>query len=92
MEKIEFINDENQKEEFYVLLDTVVNERVYILASDVDPEGDEEGECFILREIKQEEDNVIYESVESDEEYTSISKIFEELLEDEGVSLEKNGG
>lgn len=86
MEKANFIDDNETVTSFFVLMDTVINETTYILASDSDPEG-EDAECFILKKIGEDENEAVYEPVEDDEEFTSVSKIFEELLSDEDVDL-----
>lgn len=81
MEKVVFFNDEGKEESFYILADTVLNEVTYILASDTNPDLDEESECFILKLISEMGDDSIYEPVEDENEYTSVLKIFEELME-----------
>lgn len=81
MEQLEFITDDNEKVIFYILEETRVNGRNYILVSESD---DEEAECYILKDVSsQEESEAVYEFVENDEELESVFKIFEELLDDE---------
>lgn len=87
MEKADFLNENDNSEELYVIMDTVVNETTYLLASETDPEEDEECECFILKLVEEMGEEALYETVEDEEEYTSISKIFEELLDEEDISL-----
>lgn len=79
--KISFINENETAEDFFVLMDTMVNETTYILVSDADPEEEDDCECFILKMTGEEGGEAVYESVDDDEEFSSISKIFEELLE-----------
>ena len=87
MEKANFSDIDGGEEFFYVLMDTVVNETVYLLASEEDPEETDECECFILKEVSDSEDECVYEEVLDDEEFQSISKIFDELLEEEDLDL-----
>ncbi len=89
MEKANFVDTEGVEDSFYVLMDTVVNETVYLLASEEDPEEVDECECFILNEVSDSEDECVYEEVLDEEEFQSISKIFDELLEEEDIDLSK---
>ena len=79
MEKIEFISDDGEKVLFYVLEQTTVGGRNYILVTDSE-EGD--GEALILKDLSGTEDTEAnYEIVSDDEELNSLGKIFAELLE-----------
>ena len=79
MEKIEFISDDGGKVLFYVLEQTTVGGRNYILVTDSE-EGD--GEALILKDLSGTEDaEANYEIVSDDEELNSLGKIFAELLE-----------
>ena len=79
MEKIEFISDDGGKVLFYVLEQTTVGGRNYILVTDSE-EGD--GEALILKDLSGTEDTEAnYEIVSDDEELNSLGKIFAELLE-----------
>ncbi len=55
----------------------------YLLCTE-DGEDDGEGDvpCYILRAVKAEDEDIIYEFVDEDNELDYISKIFEQLLED----------
>lgn len=79
--KISFVDENETAKDFFVLMDTVVNETTYLLVSDADPEEEDDCECFILKLSGEEDEDAVYESVEDDEEFSSISKIFEELME-----------
>ena len=76
MEKIVFQAPQNGGSvEFYVLEQTKI-----LLVTE-----EEEGDCdaFILKELSQEEqEDAMYEMVESEEELEYISRIFGEILED----------
>lgn len=83
MEKIVFTLDTEEKTEFYVLEQTKLFGKQYILVTE-EEEGD--GDALILREISADKsgDN-IYEIVEEDAELQAVAAVFESLLED--VSL-----
>ncbi|MBO4477506.1 MAG: DUF1292 domain-containing protein [Lachnospiraceae bacterium] len=82
MEKIKLTAD-GEEIELTVLEQTRIAGKDYLLATE-DGEDDGEGEvpCYILRAVKTEGEDIIYEFVEEDDELEYISKIFEELLED----------
>lgn len=87
MEKAVFyLEDDNTPQSFYLLMDTVFNENTYVLASETDPD-EEEAVCFILKKTGENEDDAVYEPVEDDLEYSSVSDIFKELLDQEEIDL-----
>ncbi|MBQ6834660.1 MAG: DUF1292 domain-containing protein [Lachnospiraceae bacterium] len=78
--------DEDQTIEFYVVEETKLNGKKYLLVTDA--EDDEDGDCYILKDMSEEEEaEALYEFVEDEEELDGLMKIFEELLED--VDIEK---
>lgn len=81
MEKIKFLLADNGEEvEFFVLEQTRVGGRDYLLVTDSE---EDDAEALILKDISEmEELQALYEIVEDDEELESISKIFEEMLDD----------
>lgn len=82
MEKIAFTSPESGESiELFVLEQTVVSGREYLLATEEDTE---EAEAFILRKLPEAsaEDTAGYEFVEDQEELQSIGKVFAELLTD----------
>ena len=81
MEKLEFLlEDSGEKVEFYVLEQTKINGRDYILVTD---SKDEDGEALILKDLSGDgEQEALYEIVEDDDELEVISKIFTQMLED----------
>lgn len=86
--KITMVTDEEETVEFYVLEETKINGKNYILVTDA--EDDEDGECYILKDVSvQESDEAVYEFVEEDDEMDYLYKIFAELLEDADVEIEK---
>lgn len=85
---ITMITDSGESVEFYVLEETRINARGYLLVTDA-PEG-EDGECYILKDVSgRQEAEAVYEFVEDDRELDGLMGIFEELLSDADVDLEK---
>lgn len=79
--------DEDQTIEFYVVEETKLNGKNYLLVTDAE-EDEEESDCYILRDMSEESDaEALYEFVEDEEELEGLMKIFEELLDD--VDIEK---
>ena len=80
MEKIRFVDkDTDEVVELFVLEETTVSENKYLLVAE-DEEGDTD--AYIFRYISEDDDEVIYEPVDEDPEYSAILKVFEERLED----------
>lgn len=86
MDTIEFYLDDGEKVNFYVLEQSRLGGRDYILVTDSLDE--EEGEALILKDVSAPEDaEAIYEIVDDDQELDAVSAIFAEMLED--IDLEK---
>lgn len=86
MEKITFtFEDTNETVDFFVLEQTKLNGATYLLVADNESD---DAECLILKETESgnEQDN-LYDIVEDDNEFTAVSKVFEELLEDVDITL-----
>ena len=82
------VTDSGESVDFYVLEETRINARSYLLVTDA-PEG-EDGECYILKDMSGQQDaEAVYEFVEDDSELDALMKVFEELLSDADVDLEK---
>lgn len=83
MEKVIFVDpDTNEEIEFFVVEETQLNGQKYLLVTE---EEDGDSDAYILREIADKEDDVIYELVEEEAELTAIGKIFAELIEDANI-------
>ena len=81
-EKIEFIDTVTGNTVcFYVLEQTVLNERTYLLVSDLPPDSDE-ANGYIFEAVGESGGDITYESVEDEETLDILSKVFDELLED----------
>ena len=85
MEKIVFTPaGEEQPVEFYVLEQTCIGGKNYILVTDVE---DGDGEAWILKDLSEDgEAESTYVFVEDDEEMAAVAGVFENMLED--VDLE----
>lgn len=81
-EKLVFTDENGCDAEFYVLEQTRVNNTDYLLVADK-VNDEEEAEAMIVKDVSKPEDTeAVYEIVEDEGEIESISKIFNELLED----------
>lgn len=74
--------DTGEEIELYILEQTCINGVNYLLATE---EETEDSEAWILKEIRTEENDLIYEFVEDDVEFDAIARVFEEMLEDVGI-------
>ncbi len=80
LEKITFTPEGEEPVEFYVLEQTRIGGKNYILVTDAE-EGD--GEALILKDLSEDgEAESIYEIVEDDEELSAVAGVFENMLED----------
>ena len=80
MENIAFTLEGEGTVWFYVLEQTMIGGRHYLLVTE-----EEEGDCdaLILKELPREEDtDSIYEIVEEDTELAAVASVFESMLED----------
>ena len=86
MEKIIFtFEDTNEEVEFFVLEQTRVSGKNYILVTDSE---EDEAECLILKDMSADEDTEsLYEIVEEEAELLGVLKVFEELLEDIDIEV-----
>ena len=73
---ITMITDSGESVDFYVLEETRIHGK--------------DGECYILKDVSGENDSeALFEFVEDDRELDGVMGIFEELLKDADVELEK---
>ena len=86
MEKIKFTDpDTGECLEFYVLEQTRINNRDYLLVT-VDEDGD--SDAFVLKDLSEDtEKEAVYEIVEEEAELEAIAKVFSEMLEDVDIVL-----
>lgn len=86
--RLTMITDSGESVDFFVLEETRINAVNYLLVTDA-PEG-EDGECYILKDVSgQQEEEAVYEFVENDGELDAVFSVFEQLLQDADVEIEK---
>lgn len=84
--KITLQSEDGEPIDFYVLEETKLNGKNFLLVTD-SKEGD--GECYLLKDISKPEDaEAVYEFVEEDGELDYLSRIFNELMGDMGIEIE----
>ena len=90
METIVITFDDGEEVEFYVLEETQLMNVNYYLVSPVEDDGEEEGECYILKEVPTEgnEEMGTYEFVENEKDLKILFPIFEELLAESDMEVE----
>ncbi|MCR5178508.1 MAG: DUF1292 domain-containing protein [Lachnospiraceae bacterium] len=90
MEKLEFIPEgSDTPATFYVLAQTDIDGKSYLLVSDVDPDGDEDGDVYIMRddsEAQDEEASFVF--VEDDGEYDRAALAFADTIEELDIDVE----
>ena len=85
MEKLTFQGKDGEQAEFYVLEQTRINNRDYLLVT-VDEDGD--SDAFVLKDLSEDtEKEAVYEIVEEEAELEAIAKVFSEMLEDVDIEL-----
>ncbi len=78
--------DDGEKEVFFVIEETKINNVNYLLVSKSTDNG---SDAYILKDMSApEEKEARYEFVDDDEEIDYIGKIFAELLDGEDIGLE----
>ncbi len=81
LEKITFLDEDDQEAELFVLEATRVGGVNYILVSETQ---DLDAECYIFKEVGvSETEEVSYVPVDDDRELDYIGKIFQELMDEE---------
>ncbi len=84
---ITLTTDDGEEVTFYVLEETKINGEDYILVTD---SKEEDGDCYLLKDTSKPEDpEASYEFVDDDFELDYLSRLFEELMSDLGVEIEK---
>ena len=91
-ESIPFVTEDGEEVEFYVLEQTTLNGCHYLLVEvgSADPEQ-EDVVVSIMKGAagsEDEEEMAAYEMVEDEEELISVSKVFEQLMEDTDFEVE----
>lgn len=80
MDKITFHPEGEAPVDFYVLEQTTIGGKNYILVTDFE-EGD--GEALILKDLSEpESEESVYTIVSDEEELAAVAQVFENLLDD----------
>lgn len=87
VEVITFVDGEGHEVDFYVIEETRINGKDYILVADTLDE-DKEAEAMILVDTSgKDSEEAVYEIVDDEEELSALSKIFSELMDDTNIEL-----
>ena len=86
MQSINFITDEGEEIPFYIIEQTTLAGKDFLLVTDSDTQEDE-AQVYIMQEISDQDDQTIYEFVEDDAQLEALSKVFEELLDDVDIQM-----
>lgn len=85
-EKIKLTDDEGNELEVSVIEQTKINNTSYLLVTDSE-DDEEEINAFIVKDLSSHEDeDAIYEFVEDDDEFDSVARIFDELVDEEDLN------
>ncbi|WP_026491657.1 MULTISPECIES: DUF1292 domain-containing protein [unclassified Butyrivibrio] len=86
MEKITFRPEGEEPVDFFVLEQTVIGAKSYILVTDTE---DGDGEALILRDDSEEgEAEANYTIVDDDKELEAVAALFRKLLEEDDIGLD----
>ena len=86
MQSINFITDEGEEIPFYIIEQTTLAGKDFLLVTDSDTQEDE-AQVYIMQEISDQDDQTIYEFVEDEAKLEALSKVFEELLDDVDIQM-----
>lgn len=86
MQSINFITDEGEEIPFYIIEQTTLAGKDFLLVTDSDTQEDE-ARVYIMQEISDQDDQTIYEFVEDEAQLEALSKVFEELLDDVDIQM-----
>ena len=86
MQSINFITDEGEEIPFYIIEQTTLAGKDFLLVTDSDTDEDE-AEVYIMQEISDQDDQTVYEFVEDEAQLEALSKVFAELLDDVDIQL-----
>ena len=86
MQSINFITDVGEEIPFYIIEQTTLAGKDFLLVTDSDTQEDE-AQVYIMQEISDQDDQTIYEFVEDEAQLEALSKVFEELLDDVDIQM-----
>ena len=83
METIQITSEDGEQIQFYVVEQTRVNGKDYILVTETE---DEEAEAYILKDVSSDkETEATYEFVEEEDELNALAAVFSELVDDTDI-------
>ena len=85
---IKFTTDEGAVINLYIIADTKLNGKNYLLVSD--SENDEEANAYILKEMASDNKEVAYDLVVDEKELNAVGEVFNELLDDVDIIEDTN--
>ena len=85
---VDFVDEDGENEELTVLCQTKLAGVNYLLVSDAEVE---DLEVFIIKEEGTTEDgeDVVYKIVEDEKEILTVSKVFEEMMDDVDFEIDE---
>ncbi|MGP1433674.1 MAG: DUF1292 domain-containing protein [Catonella sp.] len=92
---IEFVDEDGENEELTVLCQTKLAGVNYLLVSDAEIEDlendDETVDVFIIKEdsVSEDGEDVTYTVVEDEKEILTVSKVFEEMMDDVDFEIDE---
>ena len=86
MQSINFITDEGEEIPFYIIEQTTLAGKDFLLVTDSDTQ-ENEAQVYIMQEISDQDDQTIYEFVEDEAQLEALSKVFEDLLDDVDIQM-----
>lgn len=92
---IDFVDEDGENEELTVLCQTKLTGVNYLLVSDAEIEDLEDDDAtvdvFIIKEesVSEDGEDVIYKVVEDEKEILTVSKVFEEMMDDVDFEIDE---
>lgn len=84
MEKVIFVDPETKEAiEFFVVEETQINGKKYLLVTE---EEDGDSDAYILEELANDKDDIVYGMVEDDAQLSALGKVFAELIDDADIA------
>jgi len=85
LDEITAYNENGEEAVFHVMEQTQINGETYLLATQ-NSENDE-FEAWIFKQVKTDENEVYYETIDDEIELEAVIGVFEELLEDCDIEM-----
>ena len=84
MEKVIFVDPETKEDiEFFVVEETQINGKKYLLVTE---EEDGDSDAYVLEELANDKDDIVYGMVEDDAQLAALGKVFAELIDDADIA------